>query len=99
MFKQGGIQLIKCCISITFFRISNTNIFLLIGRAIQYRKVTEHFVAVNKDLRVFELTDDDWSAIILISQWLKSFRSTTVQMSATKNLMLSSTLAIFCGLQ
>jgi hypothetical protein len=79
--------------------ISNAKISLLIGRAIQYCKVIERFVAVNKDLRAFELTDDNWSAITLISQWLKSFCSTTVQMSATKKPMLSSTLAIFRGLQ
>jgi len=79
--------------------ISNTNISFLIGRAIQYRKVIEHFVAVNKYLRAFELTDDDWSAITLISQWLKSFCSATVQMSATRKPMLSSTLTIFRGLQ
>lgn len=71
----------------------------LIGRALQYRPVIERFVAVNKDLRSFELSDDDWSAITLISQWLKSFRSATIQMSATKKPMLSSTLAIFRGLQ
>ena len=100
MLKPGGIQLIRCCVRIIlFFSIFNANISLLIGRAIQYRKVIERFVAVNKDLRAFELTDDDWSAITLISQWLKSFRSATVQMSATKKPMLSSTLAIFRGLQ
>ena len=37
--------------------------------------------------------------IMLISQWLKSSHSATVQMSATKKPMLSSTLAIFHGLQ
>jgi hypothetical protein len=58
-----------------FFHISNNNNSLSIGRAIQYRKVIERFVAVNKDLRAFELTDDNWSAITLISQWLKSFRA------------------------
>lgn len=79
--------------------ITYTRCTLSLGHAIQYHKVIEHFVAVNKDLHAFELTDDDWEAISLIAQWLKSFYSATVQMSATKKLMLSSTLAIFQGLQ
>jgi hypothetical protein len=43
--------------------------------------------------------EDDWDTITLVAQWLKLFRSATTQMSATKQLMLSSTHAIFCGLQ
>ena len=43
--------------------------------------------------------DEDWEAIALVARWLKSFRSATTQMSTTKHLMLSSTHAIFRGLQ
>jgi hypothetical protein len=35
----------------------------------------------------------------MVSTWLKDFRSATTQMSATKHSMLSSTQAIFRGLQ
>jgi len=35
----------------------------------------------------------------MVSSWLKSFRSATTQMSATKVPMLSTTHAIFRGLQ
>src|SRR6202522_2481856 len=38
-------------------------------------------------------------AILMVSTWLKDFRSATTQMSATKCSMLSSTQAIFRGLQ
>ena len=82
-----------------FFSVGVPNANISIGQAIQYCKIIEGFVAVNKDLHAFELTDDDWSAITLISQWLKSFHSATAQMSATKRPMLSSTLAIFHCLQ
>ena len=42
---------------------------------------------------------DDWDGIALVAQWLKSFRSATTQMSTTKQPMLSSTHAIYRGLQ
>jgi len=51
------------------------------------------------DLHPYELTDADWSSIELVSSWLKSFRSATTQMSTTKVPMLSTTHAIFRGLQ
>ena len=43
--------------------------------------------------------DDNWASIALVTQWLKSFWSATTQMSSTKTSMLSTTHAIFCGLQ
>ncbi|KAF8510828.1 hypothetical protein BU17DRAFT_55117, partial [Hysterangium stoloniferum] len=42
---------------------------------------------------------EDWSSITMVSSWLKSFCSATTQMSATKAPMLSTTLAVFHGLQ
>ena len=64
-----------------------------------YRTVLDDFVAKNRELRKYELQDDDWEAIALVAHWLKSFRSATTQMSTTKRPMLSSTHAIFQGLQ
>ena len=64
-----------------------------------YRTVLDDFVAKNRELRKHELQDEDWEAIALVAQWLKSFRSATTQMSTTKRPMLSSTHAIFRGLQ
>ncbi|KAH9015436.1 hypothetical protein EDB83DRAFT_2232691 [Lactarius deliciosus] len=53
----------------------------------------------NHDLYPYELSDKDWSSISMVSSWLKSFRSATTQMSATKVPMLSTMLAVFRGLQ
>ena len=53
----------------------------------------------NRDLQAFELSNDDWASIALVTWWLKSFRSATTQMSSTKTSMRSTTHAIFCGLQ
>ena len=68
-------------------------------RALDYRSVIDDFVVKNHDLRKFEMHADDWDAIILVAQWLKSFWSATMEMSTTKWPMLSSTHAIFRGLQ
>ena len=59
----------------------------------------DDFVAKDKDLRKFEMHTNDWDAIVLVAQWLKSFRSATTQMATTKRPMLSSTYAIYRGLQ
>ena len=74
-------------------------LMLLLGRAMDYRCVLDDFVAKNRELRKHELQDEDWEAIALVAQWLKSFRSATTQMSTTKRPMLSWTHAIFHGLQ
>ncbi|KAG2353464.1 hypothetical protein BDR07DRAFT_1496217 [Suillus spraguei] len=59
----------------------------------------DDFIAKTCDLRQYELSDADWAGIELVTQWLKSFRSATTQMSTTKHPMLSSAYAIFRGLQ
>jgi hAT family C-terminal dimerisation region len=69
------------------------------GRALDYREAIDSFVAKTRDLRAFELALSDWDAVILITGWLKSFRSATTQMSTTKHATLSFTHAIFRGLQ
>ncbi|KAK0229618.1 hypothetical protein EDD85DRAFT_776036, partial [Armillaria nabsnona] len=51
------------------------------------------------ELQDFELSDADWQAIELVTGWLKTFHSATTQMSTTKISMLSTTHAIFQGLQ
>ena len=61
----------------------------------------ENYVARNRELRDlgWELTDSDWDSIIMVTSWLKAFRSATTQMSTTKQTMLSTTHAVFRGLQ
>jgi hypothetical protein len=71
----------------------------LAGHALDYRKVINDFVAKTCELQQYELTSDDWNAIKLVYCWLKPFHSATTQMSTTKKSMLSSTQAIFRGLQ
>jgi len=71
----------------------------LSGRALDFRQAINDFVAKTCELRQYELSDDDWQAIELVTRWLKAFRSATTQMSTTKQPMLSSAHAIFRGLQ
>jgi hypothetical protein len=71
----------------------------ILGRALDYRTTIDSYVSRNKDLHSCELSDDDWQSIALVMSWLKSFRSATTQMSSTKTPMISTTLAIFRGLQ
>jgi hypothetical protein len=72
---------------------------LMAGRALDYRDTIDSFVSRNKDLHAFELSNTDWESIKLVTSWLKSFRLATTEMSATKAPMLSTTHAIFRGLQ
>jgi hypothetical protein len=73
--------------------------FSNVGRALDYRETIDSFVSRNKDLHTLELSDADWESIRLVATWLKSFRSATTEMSTTKFPMLSTTHAIFRGLQ
>jgi hypothetical protein len=72
---------------------------LSLGCALDNHESIETFVLHYKDIRPFELSEDEWSGIELVTNWLKSFQSATTQMSATKTPMLSTTHAIFHGLQ
>ena len=64
-----------------------------------YCHATDSFAAQNKYLHAYELSEDDWKSIDLLSSWLMSCHSVTTQMFTTKILMLSTTHAIFQGLQ
>ena len=72
---------------------------LLLGRALDNRESIDTFVLRHKDIRHYELSEEEWDAIALVTGWLKSFRSATTQMSATKTPMLSTVHAVFRGLQ
>ena len=74
-------------------------VLINVGRALDYRDTIDSFVSRNKDLHALELSDADWESIKLVASWLKSFRSATTEMSTTKLPMLSTTHAIFRGLQ
>lgn len=68
-------------------------------RALQFRADLDVFVDRFRDLRSLELSAGECDAIDSVSSWLLAFRSATTQMSSTKEPMLSSTHAIFHGLQ
>ncbi|KAJ6550101.1 ribonuclease H-like domain-containing protein [Mycena capillaripes] len=71
----------------------------MLRRAIDHCKIIDDFVGKHRDLHPLDLTDGDWDSIILVTGWLKSFRTTTTLMSTTKHPVLSFTHTIFRGLQ
>jgi hypothetical protein len=99
MSRHAGLLLIKCFVSPVTCRFSASVKIISVGRALDFREAIDSFVAKTRDLRAFELTASDWESIILITGWLKAFRSATTQMSTTKRATLSFTHAIFRGLQ
>ncbi|KAJ7611409.1 glycoside hydrolase superfamily [Mycena polygramma] len=54
----------------------------------------------DSELREHELTPDEWNTLVMVTSWLKVFRSATAttQTSATKHPLLSTTSTIFRGL-
>ena len=72
---------------------------LLLGHALDYRHAIDSYTSRNQDLHQYELSTEDWDTISMVTSWLKSFCSATTQMSTTKVPMLSTTHAIFHGLQ
>ena len=69
------------------------------GRALDYHNELDDFVSRNRDLRGLQLSSDEQDAISQVASWLKAFRFAATDMSTTKKPMLSTTLAIFRGLQ
>ncbi len=57
------------------------------------------YVAINRELRQYELSTNDWEAITMVTDWLKHFRAATVEMSTTQKPMLSTVHVVFRGLQ
>jgi hypothetical protein len=66
---------------------------------LDFRKAINDFVAKMRELHQYELSDDDWQSIKLVTGRLKAFRSAATQMSTTKRPMLSLAHAIFQGLE
>ena len=70
-----------------------------IGRALKFQREIDGFVGHTCDLQSLELDEDEWEAIALVAEWLMVFCLATTQMSMSKTSMLSTTHAIFRGLQ
>ncbi|KAF8992769.1 hypothetical protein BDQ17DRAFT_1456193 [Cyathus striatus] len=71
----------------------------MLNRALRYKDDFDTFASRYKDLRPLALTEDDWVSVNIVSTWLVKFHRATTQMLATKQPMLSSTHAVFRGLQ
>ncbi|KAF9486661.1 hypothetical protein BDN71DRAFT_1437423, partial [Pleurotus eryngii] len=67
--------------------------------ALAHREILSDFIGKNWDLLKYDLMPAHWDAIALVEIWLRNFHATTVQMSATFQLMLSQTFAMLQGLQ
>lgn len=98
-WQPDGLQHTKCFVRFFLKYMDRTFINFILGRAIDYRKSVNSFVHLHTDLWPYLLSNDEWDALELVTSWLKSFRSATTQMSATKTPMLSTTHAVFRGLQ
>ena len=68
-------------------------------RALDYQDTINSFISRHKDLHAFELSNTEWASLKLVTSWLNSFQLATREMSATKIPTLSTTHAIFRGLQ
>ena len=100
MSRPDGHQLTKCFVSSRTLRSDYCFPYCFVtGRALKHREAINTFIYRHEDLIQYRLTDEDWRAVEMVTRWLKSFRSATTQMSATKIPMLSTTHAIFRGLQ
>jgi hypothetical protein len=66
---------------------------------LEYKEDINNFTLRYKDLHASELSKEDWDAITIVTNWLHAFREATTQMSSTKKSMLSTTHAVFRGLQ
>lgn len=64
-----------------------------------YLGAVDTFTWTVKELRPYALNEEDWDAIVMVTDWLKQFRLATTEMSTTKTPMLSTTHATFRGLQ
>lgn len=72
---------------------------MALGRAIEYRAVVDSYVSRNRELHSCEMSASDWDNVSMVTGWLKTFRSATTEMSTSKKPMLSTTHAVFRGLQ
>jgi hypothetical protein len=97
MSRRAGLLLIKC--SVSHFKLKINSLIYNKGRAIDYRTAVDSFSHVHRDLWPYSLSKEEWLAIELVATWLKSFRAATTQMSTTRMPMLSTTHAVFRGLQ
>ncbi|KAF8984016.1 hypothetical protein BDQ17DRAFT_1260972, partial [Cyathus striatus] len=71
----------------------------MMSHALDYPGDINEFTGWYKDLQSLELSSQEWASIEIVTTWLHAFQQATMQMSSTKEPMLLTTHAIFCGLQ
>ncbi|KZS86969.1 hypothetical protein SISNIDRAFT_395671, partial [Sistotremastrum niveocremeum HHB9708] len=64
-----------------------------------YRKAIDAYIYKNKDMRAFDLSEDEWDALERVAFWLRCFREATTMMSTTKDSQLGNTHTVYRGLQ
>ncbi|KAJ3517257.1 hypothetical protein NLJ89_g623 [Agrocybe chaxingu] len=69
----------------------------MLRHALGFKDPIDNYTA--HSLHEHELNEQEWEALKHVMDWLRSFREATTQMSATKRSMLSTTHAVFRGLQ
>ena len=96
VINASNASYVNCFLSILSFHLT-----LNIGRALDLKDAIQAYVTNDMsnggDLALLSTTD--WAAIQLVSNWLKTFRLATTEMSTTKKPMLSSNHDTFITLQ
>ncbi|KAK0435938.1 uncharacterized protein EV420DRAFT_1281402, partial [Desarmillaria tabescens] len=77
-----------------------TSTHQMLWHALDYWGAVDIFITTHKELQDhYELSDEDWVAILMVTDWLKQFHLVTTKMSTTKTPMFSMMHATFYGLQ
>jgi hypothetical protein len=102
MSRLVGLRRTRCFVSPLLFSFS-FGLSIIIGRALDFKEAVNTYIVSDMttggELVDCLLTSTDWEAIGLVSDWLKSFRIATTEMSTTKKPMLSSSRDTFFTLQ
>ena len=64
-----------------------------------FRKAIISYIGETDELADYALSPAEWTALSQVSDWLEAYRYATTKMSTTKQPMLSTTHAVFRGLQ
>ena len=82
-----------------FFIFTSAGLPVCSLHAIDHKGVINDFVSLHKDLHALELSEAEWDAIVQVATWLEMFQTATMEMSHTKQSILSTTHLIFRRLQ
>jgi hypothetical protein len=69
--------------------------FLMLERALELREPLDNFAACDRDLREYQLTDEEWSLLETVSGLLKVFKDATDCLCASSYPTLSTAIPIY----